>query len=57
MLKHCGSLQSVNDNFITIIPKFKEIKKVTKFRPISLYNAIYKIVAKVLVNSLKKVLP
>lgn len=51
------SLDCVNDTFITLIPKVKDAQKVGDYKPISLYNVIYKLVAKVLANKLKMILP
>lgn len=39
-----GSLEEVNYTFITLIPKVKIAAKVGEFRPISLYNVIYKMI-------------
>ena len=49
--------ESLNSTFITLIPKIKDPKKVSDFRPISLCNVVYKLIAKVLVNCLKMILP
>ena len=47
----------MNATYIVLIPKKKNHSKVTNYRPISLCNVLYKIVAKVLANCLKVVLP
>ena len=47
----------LNDTYICLIPKVNCPQKMTKLRPISLRNVIYKLVSKVLANRLKKILP
>ncbi|KAJ0097104.1 hypothetical protein Patl1_28743 [Pistacia atlantica] len=49
--------QDFNAIFIALIPKVKKPSKVSEFRPISLCNILYKILAKVLANRLQKILP
>lgn len=50
------SLDSINSTYITLIPKIKQPIRIRNFRPISLYNVLYKIIATMLVNRLKLVL-
>ena len=47
---------SINTTFITLIPKIKNPRKVSDFRPISLCNVFYKLITKVVANWLKKFL-
>ena len=46
-----------NNTFITIIPKKKNQEYASEFRPISLYNVLYRIFSKALANRLKIILP
>ena len=50
-------LLGLNHTFITLIPKVKSLEYVIEFRPIALWNILYKLVSKVLANWLKRVLP
>jgi hypothetical protein len=49
-------LAGVNNATIVLIPKVDNPTKVTEFRPISLCNVIYKVLAKCLVNRLRSIL-
>ena len=55
-LNNGSLLKSVNHTFIILIPKVKNPKRLTEFRPISLCNMIYRIVSKVIANCLKPIL-
>ena len=50
-------LKKINHTNIFLIPKIQNPLSAKNFRPISLCNVVYKIVAKVLANRLKTVLP
>ena len=45
-----GDVTPLNYTYIALIPKVAKPKKVTDFRPISLCNVIYRIVAKIMAN-------
>lgn len=50
-------LKQFNDTLIALVPKIPRPKRVTDFRPISCCNTLYKWIAKMLANRLKKCLP
>ncbi|KAH9782560.1 reverse transcriptase domain-containing protein [Citrus sinensis] len=56
ILNNQGTLAPLNYTYIAMIPKKGKPRKVTDFRPISLYNVIYKIVAKSVANRFKQIL-
>lgn len=55
ILINSAPLDDINSNFIVLIPKVKEAKRVEEFT-ISLCNVIYKIVATVIANRIKHIL-
>lgn len=55
---HCNGKLSrgINSNFIALIPKIDNPRKLNDYRPISLVGSIYKVLAKVLANRLRQVI-
>ena len=51
------TIDELNKTNIALISKKKSPTRMIDFRPISLNNVIYKIIAKVLSNRLKAILP
>jgi hypothetical protein len=49
-------VKSINSTFISLIPKFHGAKEIKDYRPISLVGGVYKIIAKVLANRMRRVM-
>ena len=49
-------LNEVNNSFIVLIPKITNPSSVNHFRPISLCNTVYKVIAKILVSRMRPLL-
>ena len=56
ILNEQGNIAPLNDTYLALIPKVEKPKKVVGYRPISLCNVIYRIVAKTIANRLKEIL-
>ena len=54
--EHGRFVRSLNSTFMVLIPKRGGVEDLKDFRPISLIGSIYKLIAKVLANRLKKVM-
>jgi hypothetical protein len=55
--KTCKMGGATNTSFLALIPKDKNASSFDRFRPISLCNVSYKILAKIIANRLKNLLP
>ena len=56
-LNNASLPKHLNHTFITLIPRKKNPKYASEFRPVSVCNFLYKIFSKVLANRLKRILP
>ena len=56
VLNEQGTLSQLNHTYIALIPKAHKPRKVTEFRPISLCNVIYRLIAKTIANRMKPIL-
>ena len=54
--EHNSFVKSLNNTFMVLIPKKSGAEDLGDFRPISLLRRLYKLLAKVLANRLKKVI-
>ena len=54
--EHNSFVRSLNNTFLVLIPKKSGVEDLGDFRPISLLGGLYKLLAKVLTNRLKKVI-
>ena len=53
--EHSSFLKSLNNTFLVLIPKKSGVEDLEDFRPISLLGGLYKLLAKVIANRIKKV--
>lgn len=56
-LKDCKFPADLNSTNIVLIPKIEQACRLKDLRPIALCNVLYKIIAKVLTNKLRLILP
>lgn len=49
-------LRSMNSTFLVLIPKQEGADRLTHFRPIALFNVVYKIITKLIAERLKPLL-
>ena len=54
--EHNAFLKSLNTTFLVLIPKKGGVEELGDFRPISILGGLYKLLAKVLANRIKKVI-
>ncbi|KAK3228647.1 hypothetical protein Dsin_000528 [Dipteronia sinensis] len=56
ILNHGATVEGMNNTVICLIPKNQKLETMADFRPISLCNVIYKIIAKVITNRFRHAL-
>ena len=49
-------LKEINHSFIVLIPKGNNVVSINQYKPISLYNVLYKTISKIFANKLKQIL-
>lgn len=54
LINNGESVKPLNKNWVALIPKVKKPKRLVDFKPITLYNVIYKFISNVFGNRLKK---
>ena len=52
----CRFVRSLNVTFLVLVPKKRGVEDLKDFRPISLVGSLYKLLAKVLANKIKKIM-
>lgn len=55
--EHASFAKGINCTFVALVPKVEGASTFSEFRPISMVGCVYKILAKVLANKFRKVLP
>lgn len=55
--RNASLVRGLNSSFVTLIPKSDNPSGLNEYRPVSLIGSLYKILAKVLANRIKQVMP
>ena len=57
IFRDLAKVEEVNKTFVTLIPQMNHLKSIKHFRLISLYNAVYKLVTKIVANKIRNIMP